>query len=87
MHLRGYSRNVGINILANHFLSVIKDYAIKLIQYQLYMVIWNIHNYVTGSVKTLHVSVQILTHFGTLKYHNSLTVSCNVVEICILVDK
>ena len=43
--------------------------------------------YVTGSAKTLHVSMQILTHFRTSKCHNSLTISCYVVEICILVDK
>ena len=42
-----------------------------------------------GQFKILHVQ---MTHanfdpFRTLKYHNSLTVPCNVVEICMLVDK
>ena len=41
----------------------------------------------TGFAKTLHVLMPILTHFRTSKYHNSLTLSCNVVEICIFVDK
>ena len=41
-----------------------------------------------GLCKTLHGRKQILTGFRNLKsYYNSLIVPCNVVEICILVDK
>ena len=35
----------------------------------------------------LHVHIQILAHFRNLTSRNSLTASCNVVEICILGDK
>ena len=40
--------------------------------------------YVTGSVKTLHISMQSLTHFRTLNSHNYLAIPRNVDEIHLL---
>ena len=37
--------------------------------------------YVTGSAKTLHVRMQILTYFRTLKSHNFHVIDYNLVKI------
>ena len=37
-------------------------------------------SYVTGSMKTLHACMQILTYFGIFKSHNFYTTGCNIVQ-------